>query len=110
MEPELAVSPGLAVERRARSSGVASEALGADMPPVAAALVDDFPTALPSEPEVVLSPPADAGMSVAELLSLYQGLPGALLKEGPPSALYLGVYEAAKAQLFTVPALSAQPL
>lgn len=27
------------------------------------------------------------------LVSLYQGLPGALLKEGPPSALYLGVYE-----------------
>ena len=37
--------------------------------------------------------------SLEELSSLYQGLPGALLKEGPPSALYLGVYEAMKARL-----------
>ena len=48
--------------------------------------------------------------SLEELSSLYQGLPGALLKEGPPSALYLGVYEAMKARLLTVPWLLPFPL
>jgi len=47
---------------------------------------------------------------LAYLLSLYQGLPGALLKEGPPSAIYLGVYEAAKTRLMATPLLAASPL
>ena len=34
-------------------------------------------------------------------LSLYEGLTGNIWKEGPPSALYLGVYETVKASLLT---------
>ncbi|KAL9184598.1 hypothetical protein ACHAXT_012568 [Thalassiosira profunda] len=33
---------------------------------------------------------------IGSVASLYEGLSGNLLKEGPPSALYLGVYESAK--------------
>ena len=33
---------------------------------------------------------------IGNVLSLYEGLSGNILKEGPPSALYLGVYESAK--------------
>mmetsp|Transcript_7752 Transcript_7752/g.18633 ORF Transcript_7752/g.18633 Transcript_7752/m.18633 type:complete len:331 (+) Transcript_7752:1230-2222(+) len=44
------------------------------------------------------------------LLSLYQGLPGALLKEGPPSALYLGVYEAVKTRLLVNPLFEPYPI
>ncbi|KAL1495633.1 hypothetical protein AB1Y20_016500 [Prymnesium parvum] len=43
------------------------------------------------------------------LASLYAGLLPNLLKEGPSSALYLGVYEAAKARLLASP-LGAAPL
>ena len=52
----------------------------------------------------------EGGFDVKNFLSLYQGLPGALLKEGPPSAIYLGVYEAAKTRLIATPWLSAYPL
>jgi len=38
--------------------------------------------------------------------SLYDGLLGNLVKEGPSSALYLGVYESARSQLMTVPAIA----
>ena len=41
------------------------------------------------------------------LLNLYQGLPGALFKEGPPSALYLGVYEARPLSAFRLPLTAA---
>jgi len=53
--------------------------------------------------------PDEAG-GVAGLLSLYQGLPGALFKEGPPSALYLGVYEAVKVRLLASPSLGMYPI
>ena len=33
---------------------------------------------------------------IVSIASLYEGLSGNILKEGPPSALYLGVYESAK--------------
>lgn len=33
---------------------------------------------------------------IGNLMSLYEGLTGNILKEGPPSALYLGVYESVK--------------
>ena len=36
---------------------------------------------------------------LAQLLDLYEGIVGNLVKEGPSSALYLGVYEAAKNRL-----------
>ena len=39
------------------------------------------------------------GAGLGDLGSLYQGLPANLLKEGPPSALYLGIYEAVKGGL-----------
>jgi len=42
---------------------------------------------------------AEAGFSLSQLPSLYNGLSANLLKEGPPSALYLGVYEYAKSAL-----------
>ncbi len=41
-------------------------------------------------------PPLSA---LAQLLDLYEGIVGNLVKEGPSSALYLGVYEAAKNRL-----------
>jgi hypothetical protein len=43
-------------------------------------------------------------------LSLYKGIQAALLKEGPPSALYLGVYEAVKTQLLAKSDLAQYPL
>jgi len=43
-------------------------------------------------------------------IGLYQGLTGALIKEGPPSALYLGVYEAGKSTLLAMPAFAQTPL
>lgn len=42
--------------------------------------------------------------------SLYKGVGGNILKEGPSSALYLGVYEAVKVRLLTVPQLASTPL
>lgn len=48
--------------------------------------------------------------SPAEYLSLYQGIQGALLKEGPPSAAYLGVYEAVKTKLLATPTFAQWPL
>lgn len=48
--------------------------------------------------------------SVSDYLELYQGIQGALLKEGPPSALYLGVYEAVKSQLLATPTFASYPL
>eukprot|EP00617_Octactis_speculum_P008143 CAMPEP_0185781574 /NCGR_PEP_ID=MMETSP1174-20130828/102955_1 /TAXON_ID=35687 /ORGANISM="Dictyocha speculum, Strain CCMP1381" /LENGTH=344 /DNA_ID=CAMNT_0028471623 /DNA_START=33 /DNA_END=1064 /DNA_ORIENTATION=- len=42
--------------------------------------------------------------------SLYKGVEGNILKEGPSSALYLGVYEAVKVRLLTVPQLASTPL
>ena len=50
-------------------------------------------------------PPPQVEWSLHEYLSLYQGITGALVKEGPPSALYLGVYEFAKAKLLATTAL-----
>jgi len=44
--------------------------------------------------------------SLAELPSLYDGLVGNLAKEGPSSALYLGVYETVKVQLEATPLAS----
>merc|ERR1719410_3141494 len=44
-----------------------------------------------------------AMLSLAELPSLYEGLVGNLVKEGPSSALYLGVYETVKVQLEATP-------
>lgn len=41
----------------------------------------------------------DSASLLSQLPSLYNGLPANLLKEGPPSALYLGVYEMAKSSL-----------
>merc|ERR1719162_1998251 len=43
-------------------------------------------------------------------LSLYKGLSGALLKEGPPSAVYLGIYEAVKTALLADPNFAAYPI
>jgi len=42
-------------------------------------------------------------LSLEELPSLYDGLVGNLAKEGPSSALYLGVYETVRAQLLITP-------
>jgi hypothetical protein len=42
-------------------------------------------------------------LSLEELPSLYDGLAGNLAKEGPSSALYLGVYESVKVQLEATP-------
>ena len=44
------------------------------------------------------------------LLSLYDGLAPNLLKEGPPLALYLGIYEALKTALLATDALREQPV
>jgi len=57
----------------------------------------------------------DKGFDIREAslegyLSLYQGLSGALLKEGPPSAVYLGVYEAVKTALLADPTFAAYPI
>ena len=49
------------------------------------------------------------GWSIQGYLSLYQGIDGALVKEGPPSALYLGIYEIMKSYLMattTLPVLA----
>lgn len=43
--------------------------------------------------------PEHEGWSLEGYLSLYQGIDGALVKEGPPSALYLGIYEVMKSHL-----------
>ena len=48
--------------------------------------------------------------TLEKYLSLYQGLPAALAKEGPPSAVYLGVYEAAKTRLLATDLLGPFPL
>lgn len=40
------------------------------------------------------------GDSEYNILSLYEGLYGNILKEGPPSALYLGIYESVKYYLY----------
>jgi hypothetical protein len=45
------------------------------------------------------------GWNVKGYLSLYQGIDGALVKEGPPSALYLGIYEIMKSYLLTTSTL-----
>jgi len=45
------------------------------------------------------------GWNVKGYLSLYQGIDGALVKEGPPSALYLGIYEIMKSYLLTTTTL-----
>ena len=45
------------------------------------------------------------GWSVKGYLSLYKGIDGALVKEGPPSALYLGIYEIMKSYLLTTTTL-----
>merc|ERR1719217_2042438 len=55
-------------------------------------------------------PQEEEGWSLEGYLSLYQGLAGALLKEGPPSAVYLGVYEAVKSNLLATPNFSPYPL
>jgi len=47
---------------------------------------------------------------LAGYLSLYQGISGNLLKEGPPSAAYLGVYEFVKAKLLADPTFAPYPL
>ena len=44
------------------------------------------------------------------LLSLYDGLAPNLLKEGPPLALYLGIYEALKTALLATDALREEPV
>ena len=48
---------------------------------------------------------ASEGFSFQSYLSLYQGIDGALVKEGPPSALYLGIYEAVKLHLLATSTL-----
>jgi hypothetical protein len=40
------------------------------------------------------------GNEQGNILSLYEGLYGNILKEGPPSALYLGIYESVKYYLY----------
>lgn len=47
------------------------------------------------------SPDNNEDNSQALFTDLYKGLAGNIMKEGPPSALYLGVYESAKATLLT---------
>lgn len=61
-----------------------------------------------SEANLLSTSTTEGEWSMEDYLSLYQGISGALFKEGPPSALYLGVYEAVKAQLLTTTTL--QPL
>jgi hypothetical protein len=51
----------------------------------------------------------EPSLSLADIPDLYQGVVGNMVKEGPSSALYLGVYEAAKARLLASP-LSTKPL
>jgi hypothetical protein len=51
-----------------------------------------------AEPDEIF-PPLGVPLTPAGLLSLYDGLLPNLVKEGPPLALYLGIYEALKATL-----------
>ena len=52
----------------------------------------------------------EGARTLEKYLSLYQGLPAALAKEGPPSAVYLGVYEAAKTRLLATDLLGPFPV
>merc|ERR1711971_318999 len=52
----------------------------------------------------------ETNLSLQGYLSLYNGLSGALLKEGPPSALYLGVYESVKSALLANPTFAPYPI
>jgi hypothetical protein len=64
----------------------------------------------------MMTEPLNVGVKEAEAwtlegyLSLYQGIIGALLKEGPPSAFYLGVYESVKSMLLANPTFAQTPL
>ena len=103
---QLSLQRAEAEEMAARLMAAAAEEEALQLATAAAAAEQDAS----AEQDV---PPVDAeeaAWDLASLLSLYQGLPGALLKEGPPSALYLGVYEAAKTRLLATPLLGPYPL
>jgi hypothetical protein len=48
--------------------------------------------------------------ALESFLALYKGLSGAVIKEGPPSAVYLGVYEAVKNALLASPTFAPYPI
>ena len=54
--------------------------------------------------------PLGVPLTPTGILSLYDGLAPNLLKEGPPLALYLGIYEALKTALLATDALREEPV
>ena len=66
----------------------------------------------PPEPskEDKIFKPLGVPLTPTGLLSLYDGLAPNLLKEGPPLALYLGIYEALKTALLATDALREEPV
>ncbi|CAK0875847.1 unnamed protein product [Prorocentrum cordatum] len=70
-------------------------------------------SAVKQSPQGPATPAVDASgvkpFQLADVLDLYKGVVGNIVKEGPSSALYLGVYEAAKSRLLGTP-LGAYPL
>jgi len=64
----------------------------------------------PPSKEDKIFEPLGVPLTPTGLLSLYDGLAPNLLKEGPPLALYLGIYEALKTALLATDALREQPV
>jgi hypothetical protein len=64
----------------------------------------------PPSKEDKIFEPLGVPLTPAGLLSLYDGLAPNLLKEGPPLALYLGIYEALKTALLATDALREEPV
>lgn len=64
----------------------------------------------PPSKEDKIFEPFGVPLTPTGLLSLYDGLAPNLLKEGPPLALYLGIYEALKTALLATDALREQPV
>ena len=63
----------------------------------------------PSKEDKIFKP-LGVPLTPTGLLSLYDGLAPNLLKEGPPLALYLGIYEALKTALLATDALREEPV
>ena len=64
----------------------------------------------PPSKEDKIFEPLGVPLTPTGLLSLYDGLAPNLLKEGPPLALYLGIYEALKTALLATDALREEPV
>ena len=64
----------------------------------------------PPSKEDKIFEPLGVPLTPTGILSLYDGLAPNLLKEGPPLALYLGIYEALKTALLATDALREEPV